>query len=196
MFQVKHLSRRRFLTIASLVAGVSAAAAVQRWGIGQLASLGSRIYDVLTNPALKDASRGPPGEGAVRALLATTAALIATDVETNHYEEFFRWRSENLSGYRSLYQRFAVVVDGSAKEARQPDFASCDMKLRREILQRMTSRTYALVFDRDELRFENYILREILALFSRTDAWILLGYDSWPGMPRGLEAYTQAPGKV
>jgi hypothetical protein len=196
MFQVRHLSRRRFLTIASLVAGVSAAGAVQRWGIGQFSSFWSRIYGALTKPGLKDATQGPLGEGTARALLATTKALVDTEVETSHYEAFFRWRSENLSGYRDLYERFAVVVDRAAKEARKPDFASCDMAVRREILQRMTPRTYALVFERDGLRFETYIFQQILALFSRTDAWILLGYESWPGTPRGLDSYTKAPSKA
>ena len=60
-------------------------------------------------------------------LLATTEALVGTQVETSHYEAFFRWRSENLTGYRGLYERFAVVVDRAAKEARKPDFASCEM---------------------------------------------------------------------
>ena len=196
MFQVKHLSRRRFLTIVSLVAGVSAAGAVQRWGIGQLASLWSRLYGALTDPGLKDATQGLLGEGVLRALLATTEALVGTQVETSHYEAFFRWRSENLTGYRDLYERFAVVVDRAAKEARKADFASCEMAVRREILQRMIPRTYAPVFERDGLRFEKYIFQQILALFSRTDAWILLGYESWPGTPRGLDSYTKAPSKA
>ena len=196
MLHVKHLSRRRFLTIASLIAGVSAAGAVQRWGIGPLASLGARIYDALKNPGLRDATTGLLDVGALRALLATTEALVVAAVETSHYEDLFRWRAENLGGYRALYERFAAVVDRAAKEAGKPDFASCDMKLRREILQRMKSRAYAVVFERDELRFETYIFRQILVLFSRTDAWILLGYESWPGTPRGLQAYAKAPRKA
>jgi hypothetical protein len=196
MFQVKHLSRRRFLTVVSLVAGMSAAAAVQRWGVGQFASIWSRIYNGLIDPGLKDAAEGPLGEGAVRALLATTEAFVGTEIERSHYEAFFRWRSENLSGYRSLYERFAVVVDRAAKESRKPDFARCDMEVRREILQSFKPNTYALVFERDGLRFEKYIFQQILDLFSHTDAWILLGYKSWPGTPRGLDAYTKAPSKA
>jgi len=192
MFQAIQLSRRRFLAI-SLVAGVSVASVLQRWGVGKFAS---RIYEVLAHPDLKDEPEGLLGEGAVRALLATTTALFATEIDTQHYAEFFRWRSENLSGYRSLYERFAVVVDGAAREARRSDFASCDLAVRGEILQGLKPGAYALVFERDRLRFEKYIFQEILALFSRTDAWIWLGYEAWPGTPRGLEAYTQAPRKA
>ncbi len=196
MFQIKHLSRRRFLTVVSLVAGVSAVGAVQRWSVGQFASIWSRIYSALIDPGLKDAAEGPLGEGAVRTLLATTEAFVGSELERSHYEAFFRWRSENLSGYRRLYERFTVVVDRAAKQSRKPDFASCDMEVRREILQRFTPSTYALVFDRDGLRFEKYIFQQILDLFSRTDAWVLLGYKSWPGTPRGLDAYTKAPSKA
>ncbi|HEY7322148.1 MAG TPA: hypothetical protein VIE89_31670 [Candidatus Binatia bacterium] len=196
MWQIKHLSRRRFLTVVSLVAGVAAVGAVQRWGIGQLASFWSRLYGTLTDPGLENTTEGSLGEGTVRALLATTKTLVGNEVETSHYEVFFRWRSENLSGYKSLYERFAAVVDRAAKESHNPDFASCDIGMRREILQKFTPGTYALVFARDGLRFEKYIFQQILELFSRTDAWILLGYKSWPGTPRGLDAYTKAPSKA
>ena len=196
MFQVKRLSRRGFLTVVSLVAGVSAAGAVQRWGIGQLASFWSRFYGALTDPDLQNAPAGLLAEGAIRALLATTETLVGTEVEVSHYEAFFRWRSENLTGYRSLYERFAIVVDRAAKDARKSDFASSDIEVRREILQRMTANPYGRVFERDGLRFEKYIFQQIRALFSRTDAWILLGYESWPGTPRGLDSYTKAPGKT
>lgn len=196
MFQVKRLSRRGFLTVVSLVAGVSAAGAIHRWGIGQLASFWSRISGTLTDPGLQNAPNGLLDEGTVRALLATTETLVGTEVETSHYEAFFRWRSENLSGYRSLYERFVVVVDRAAKEAQKSDFASSDIEVRRKILRRMTASPYARIFERDGLRFEKYIFQQIRALFSRTDAWILLGYESWPGTPRGLDSYTKAPGKT
>jgi hypothetical protein len=58
---------------------------------------------------------------------------------------------------------------------------------------RRASRIHVIVFRRDWLRFEKYIVRQILALFSQTDGWVLLGYESWPGTPRGLESYTRAP---
>ena len=32
-----------------------------------------------------------------------------------------------------------------------------------------------------------------LALFVRTDGWVLLGYETWPGTPRGLDLYTRPP---
>jgi hypothetical protein len=46
------------------------------------------------------------------------------------------------------------------------------------------------------LQFRNYVLLEVLALFCQTDAWVALGYEAWPGTPRGLETYREAPGHV
>src|SRR5262249_62395582 len=47
--------------------------------------------------------------------------------------------------------------------------------------------------------YERHILREVLELFAATDAWLLLGYDAWPGTPRGLDRYRRrrvgAPGR-
>jgi hypothetical protein len=81
----------------------------------------------------------PLGEGVVRALQSSPAALVGTKIATGHYEAFFRWHSENLRGYRGLYEQFSMVIDRAAEEARKPDFAICDLKLRRDILQRMAS---------------------------------------------------------
>jgi len=41
--------------------------------------------------------------------------------------------------------------------------------------------------------YHRHIVREVLALFARTDAWILLGYEAWPGTARGFTRYVQAP---
>jgi hypothetical protein len=57
-------------------------------------------------------------------------------------------------------------------------------------------RVRVAVFDREWLRFDQYIVRDILLLFLRTDAWTSLGYEAWPGTPRGLERYTQAPSQA
>jgi hypothetical protein len=41
--------------------------------------------------------------------------------------------------------------------------------------------------------YNTVIFDEALALFADTDAWILAGYEGWPGTPRGLERYRRAP---
>jgi len=195
------LSRRRFLQAAVSLAGLAlgGAFAVRRWG----GALKSRLEWALTDPTLGDAAQGPLPEGVVSALVAATQGLVGTEIETTHYATFFRWRAQTLRGYRALYGRFVVALDRAAREAGAPDFAGCGMVQRRAILRQVgvtgaaerASRIRALVFRRDWFRFEKYIVREVLALFSQTDGWVLLGYESWPGTPRGLESYTKAPSR-
>jgi hypothetical protein len=195
------LSRRYFLqAVVSLVGlALGGAFAVRHWG----GTLKSRLEWALIDPTLGDAFQGPLPEGVVSALVAATQGLVDTGIETTHYATFFRWRAESLRGYRALYERFVVALDREAREAGDTDFAGCGMARRRAILRQIDvtgtpdrlSRIHALVFRRDSLRFEKYIVREVLALFSQTDGWVLLGYELWPGTPRGLELYTKAPSR-
>jgi hypothetical protein len=201
IFHGHRLSRRGFLQGAVLIAGllIAGALSVRHWGSAFWPSLRSRLKELLVNPALPDARAGHLPEAVVNTLLKTTHTLVDAEVETTHYAEFFRWRAETLGGYRALYERFAATLDRAATEAGERDFAACGMVRRRQILQHIDptrnpmARIYAIVFRRDALRFEKYILRQILTLFSQTDGWVLLGYESWPGTPRGLESYTKAP---
>jgi hypothetical protein len=186
------------VTLAGLA--LAGAFAARRWG----AALKFRLYWLLTNPPLGDAPQGPLPEGVVRALVAAAQALVDTEIETTHYATFFRWRAETLRGYRAVYGRFVTALDRTATEAGERDFASCGMARRQAILRQIdvtgaadrASRIYAMVFGRDSFRFEKYIIRQVLALFSQTDGWVLLGYESWPGTPRGLESYTKAPSRA
>jgi hypothetical protein len=193
------LSRRNFLGALLSLVGLSlgGAIAVRNWR----GTLKSRFQRFRTDPALGDAVQGPVPEAVVRALVAATQGLVDTEIETTHYAAFFRWRAEMLRGYRALYERFVAQLDRAARETGALDFSSCETARRRAILQRIdvagpagrVSRLHALVFRRESLRFKKYILDEVLELFSRTDGWVLLGYESWPGTPRGLQSYTKAP---
>lgn len=193
------LSRRYFLRAVLSIVGLllGGAFAVRNWG----GTLKSRLERILTEPTLGDAAQGPLPEGVVRALVAATEGLVDTEIETTHYAAFFRWRAEMLRGYRALYERFVAELDRAAREVGVPDFAGCGMTRRRSILQQIdvsghggrASRIQTLLCRRDSLRFKKYIIGEVLELFSQTDGWVLLGYESWPGTPRGLESYTKAP---
>jgi hypothetical protein len=116
-----------------------------------------------------------------------------------HYTSYFQWRAANIAGYRDLYEESARRLDEAAWHAAGRAFSRCDLDVRMRILGRVDLnrsgiRTVAMnLYDRSWIRFEQYVVREILALFVRTDGWVLLGYESWPGTPRGLEAYTKPP---
>jgi hypothetical protein len=156
------------------------------------------LYQKLAFPTLEDTPTGSLEDRVLQTLMSTTKALAGLPVELAHYEDYFRWHAETVPGYKTLYERFAATVERSAG----CNFSDCDIETQRKILasafETRTSpgrldRLRRGVLDRDWLLYDEYVVREILALFARTDAWILLGYDAWPGMPRGLESYRQLP---
>jgi hypothetical protein len=163
------------------------------------------IYYRLLSPHLEDAPTGSLSAGGLNALLATTRALASVPVQIAHYEDFFRWRAENLRGYKALYEQFAAALDRRARRSVGCDFVDCSQQMQQKIFEELPQlrsantrwhRVRIAVLEREWLLFDRYIVRDILLLFFRTDAWTLLGYEAWPGMPRGLDRYTQAPGKA
>lgn len=148
---------------------------------------------------------GPISDAALSALMATTAALLVEGIDPNRYEDFFRWHAENARGYRRLYERYSASVDEAARASGAAGFAAAERAVQKKVLDKIAGvrrtinandRAGALMlalFDREWLLYERYVVREILTLFGRTDAWILSGYGPPPGVPRGLAMYKQPP---
>jgi hypothetical protein len=146
------------------------------------------VPPIATPPA--EAKPGPLDPRALATLLAATEAIIGLPIEPNHYANFLRWRSENLAGYRSLCERFAAALEQAALESGRRAFAQCDPATRLQLVDVVTARAGAL-----RIAFES-VRRQLLVLFSRTDAYIAFGYDSWAGVPRGFDAYRSAPSRA
>jgi hypothetical protein len=154
-------------------------------------------------PALPPATVGTLGEGTMRTLLATANAVIDMPVEASHYQDYFRWRSENVPGYKGVYEQFAAALDTAAKQSAGKRFAEVGGIVQREILAKLLQvvnpsagdlgKVWVGLFDRQWLLYDRYVIREVFDLFARTDAWVKLGYETWPGQHRGLYAYTQPP---
>jgi hypothetical protein len=200
------ISRRGFLRL--FIAGASGATAayfaVHSSQAGLLAPLRA-LYRRLPVPVLEDTPTGPLDVRAGKVLLAATEALVGTPIELSHYEDFFRWRAENRRGYKALYEHFATILNQSARRSAGCDFTDCHQDAQHQVLDKAFQvrgatgtwdKIQIRVLDGDWLLFDTYIVREIFSLFAKTDAWVLLGYESWPGTPRGLERYTQAPGSA
>jgi hypothetical protein len=199
------VSRRGFLQLAlGVAAGALAALLAARhataWLRAPLRALSAR----LRSPRLGDAPAGPLSAEALTTLLAATAALAGGPVQLAHYEDFFRWRAEHLRGYKDLYEQFAAAFDRRAQRSLGRDFAAWSRRLQQQVLAeppRLHSGetgwrgVRVAVLEREWLRFDKYIVPDVLLLFLGTDAWTALGYEAWPGTPRGLERYTQAPGR-
>jgi hypothetical protein len=200
------LSRRRFMRLAVVSAvgattALLAAYSAKAWLRAPLRTL----YARLRSPGLEDAPTGPLSVGALDTLVAATTALADVPVQLAHYEDFFRWRAEHLRGYKALYEQLAAALAGRASRAAGCDFVECSREMQQKILEERPQlrsgnsvwrKARVAVLEREWLRFDQYIVRDILLLFLRTDAWISLGYEAWPGTPRGLERYTQAPSQA
>jgi hypothetical protein len=144
------------------------------------------------------AATGPLDDATLQVLQATMAALIDTSADMGHYRDFFQWRSQHVPGYKGLYEHFAANVNAAAGTP----FAGCNVVAQRRVLARCLragnpaghlGNVRAGLFERQWLVYDRYIVREIFDLFARTDAWVKLGYETWPGEHRGLYTYTQPP---
>jgi hypothetical protein len=200
------LSRRGFLKLAGGVAvGAIAVLLAAQHAKAWLRAPLRALYARLGSPRLEDAPTGPLSAEALNTLLAATTALAGVPVQLAHYEDFFRWRAEHLRGYQILYEQFAAALARRARRSVGCDFVACHRQMQQKVLEerpqlrRGDTRWHGVrvaVLEREWLRFNRYIVHDILLLFLRTDAWTALGYEAWPGTPRGLERYTQAPSQV
>ena len=178
-----------------------AAQSAKAWLLVQFRAL----YARLLSPDLEDVPTGQLSAGTLNTLLVTTGALAGVPVQMAHYEDFFRWRAENVRGYKTLYEQFAAALNRRARRSVGCDFVDCSRQMQQKLLEELPQVRSAntrwhiarvAVLEREWVRFDQYILRDILLLCLRTDAWTLLGYEAWPGTPRGLDRYTQAPSQA
>jgi len=124
-------------------------------------------------------------------LRAAVTALLQGRVDPDPYVAFFHWRAEHVPGALALYRRFGVSVDRAARRSGAHGFRDAPAAVQRRILSGMgpaggMRRLRRIAFARDEARFARHVVREVFRRFARTDAWVLAGYDAWPGTPRGL----------
>jgi hypothetical protein len=134
---------------------------------------------------------GPLRDSTAATLRAGVLALLHESVEPLHYLDTFRWRAEHVPGARALYERFERSVDRTARRLGLESFRAADATTRRAMLEpllpaRGWTRVRRALFARDEARWSRHVVREIFRRFARTDAWVLSGYDAWPGMPRAI----------
>ncbi len=189
------LSRRTFLGAVSVSAAVAGASLV---GVLRAARTVARR---LGPPVVNDAATGELSVNQLRTLLAAAGAVAGAPIRQEHYAAFFRWRAAHARGHRRLYERFCAAVDRAARGLEGVAFAGCSLQAQNRILDRaFRARADAAVpgpwlrrlREYDWQLYERHILREVLALFAATDAWLLLGYDAWPGTPRGFDRYRRA----
>ena len=169
------LSRRQFLRLSVVVTGgavtaLIAAQSAKAWFLAPFRAL----YYRLLSPGLEDAPTGPLSARTLNALLMATRALAGVPVQIAHYEDFFRWRAENLLGYKALYEQFAAALDSRARRSVGCDFIDCSPQMQQKILEKVPEvrsastrwdKVRVSVLERDWLLFDRYIVRDILLLF-------------------------------
>jgi hypothetical protein len=185
------LSRRQFLIATA--SATAAAAAVST------PLLYYFVQQTRTTP-LPDTAPRPLDDNARRAMVALAEAVfINYPVELGRYEAFFTFRARNVRGYTQLYEDFTAELDAAARYDYGLPFADVRLSRRRALLapwltmpvtpqeRLLAGATQGLPW----LTYAQHVFGEILDLFMYTDAWLAAGYESWPGMPRGLDAYRQ-----
>jgi hypothetical protein len=154
-----------------------------------------RVRTAASAVALPDGEPGALGPEARSTMLALPSALVDREVGTTHYDDFFRFRSESVRGYRALYESFSADLAAVAAGVSGASFAASAPAARRVMLRELgltsspPGALRALLGDRRNLLYDRFVVRETLQLFSATDAWILAGYGAWPGQPRTVDHY-------
>ncbi|NIR50215.1 twin-arginine translocation signal domain-containing protein [candidate division KSB1 bacterium] len=189
------LTRRRFLKYVALTASAGTAGAfvfLRRVDI-------RNVYRNMTKPVFEKDEVGQLNSQTLDVLLSATTALVDYDVEPNNYEIYFEWRSANLPGYKALYENFTAELEQLAQDKFGQAFVECQLSKRQSILNEFVPSGWlyhlrkSLSQKKHHIVYHRRIIQEILKLFSRTDAWTLLGYRYWPGQARGLEECRKSP---
>ena len=126
--------------------------------------------------------RSAPGElddEIVAMLLATAECITGVRPLRGNYEHYFRHHAASKPGYRALYLRFCELLHDHG-------FAHAEPHAQARIIEAVRATQL-------DATMAQAIVRETLAVFERTDAWLQLGYKSWPGSARGLDLYREAP---
>lgn len=129
-------------------------------------------------------SHGPTGtiDGQTLALLMATAqTLTGLEKPDGPYGEYYAYQALNRPGYLDIYRAFGEALLHMAGAKTASAFARMSVDRRWSILEAVSRSSGD--------RFDVPIHHETLAVFMRTDALKLLGYDGWPGSPRGLASY-------
>ena len=115
--------------------------------------------------------------------MASAEAVTGIRPLQGHYEAYYRHQALYRAGYLFRYRQYAEMAERAAAQSGHAPFQALDIPARVAIIDEIRA------LPRVGPLFEIPIFQETLAVFERTDAWLQLGYVSWPGSPRGLDQY-------
>jgi len=147
--------------------------------------IGAAGKELHRGPVLDPPRTGPTGaldDATLSILMNSAQALIGREALDGPYEGYYQHQALHRPGYLDIYKAFAAAV-----RRRAADFAELSLEDRLAVLDRVSALSRG--------RYDGPILQETLGVFMKSDAWVLLGYNGWPGSPRGIESY-QTPTKA
>jgi hypothetical protein len=193
------ITRRKFLKIFAVAAGAVGSGIYVFSSSGEsVISLLDRVKEGILLPEFREDETGALDDRTLNILLKTAEAVTFPSIDNKHYEDFYKWRSENLKGYRSLYINYALSTDIISQQKYGRTFLDCSIDDCASMISEMIpdgklEKLRFSFFHREWILYYKYIFHETLSLFAATDAWKLLGYESWPGRARGLRRYRNLP---
>jgi hypothetical protein len=135
--------------------------------------------------ASQPADTGPLDAPTLAVLMASAEAVTQIQPLKGYYAEYYRYQALNRDGSLARYRFYARAVNGMAARATGTDFAASPFATRVAIIGEIRASPRLTQW------FERPIFQETLAVFEKSDAWLQLGYASWPGSPRGHDVYQQ-----
>jgi hypothetical protein len=128
---------------------------------------------------------GPPrGERDARTvaiLVAAAEALVGRPIEPAHYELLLRGRLAGDEAERRILELVAARLVQAPADG--TSFLQDSLEARR-------ARLHALERGGGTAGQATGLFRRlVLALYARTDAWVHVGYESWPGTARGFDGH-------
>jgi hypothetical protein len=124
--------------------------------------------------------------------------------------EFINLRTTSVKGYYREYKDGAGLLNSRARKRFGSTYVSLDDKSRESILKEILERqmsfaqalsftqkmrlTFQLLFTRPEMRFQAFVFLDLLEFYwLSSTGWAVVGYSSYPGIPKDPRAYTVAP---
>lgn len=185
-------SRRKFLRNLAGVTAVAAGIGSAGWFVQRQAQ---PLTVVVPNPP--DIDRFDERTIAVLMRLVEAVFINYPPRSMDHYQTHLQWRADNIDGHAAYYARVAVKLHEQALSQFGLGFVGASLNDRRTIidddLAQYVESSTNLPTEGTDIRA---LLDDLLRYYMHTDAYLLVGYDSWPGLPRGLTSYREAMGSV
>jgi len=196
----KQIHANRWLTRRTVISAGSATAVAAAAGTIALRTGWLReLYLRLAYPVPAPGVTGPIAGELTRTLRAAAETLLGDGPPADRAIRMLGARAQELGGHLELQQRFGDWLDAGARRAGAESFRAALPTTQSEILEscmRFRSNSdlrrawYGVVF-RDRVLWDRQILQPMLELYSRSDAWLAMGYDTFRGDPSGLDSYRE-----